>query len=66
MAEDEAREHDAIYRSGGQEAVFASRFGRVCYSFVTAGRIQFLSDCTHILAGKTVDLPDWATSWGNW
>lgn len=32
---------------------------RVCHSFVTGGRIQFLSDCTHELAGQTVDLPDW-------
>ena len=31
----------------------------VCHSFVTDGRIQFLDDCTHALAGKTVDLPDW-------
>lgn len=30
----------------------------VCHSFVTDGRIQFLTDCTHDLAGKTVDLPD--------
>lgn len=32
---------------------------RVCHSFVTDGRIQFLSDCTHALAGQTVDLPPW-------
>ncbi|RDS92593.1 DUF6527 family protein [Pseudomonas fluorescens] len=32
---------------------------RVCHSFVTGGRIQFLDDCTHYLAGQTVDLPDW-------
>lgn len=31
----------------------------VCHSFVTEGRIQFLSDCTHRLAGQTVDLPAW-------
>ncbi len=31
----------------------------ICHSFVTDGRIQFLSDCTHALAGQTVDLPDW-------
>lgn len=31
----------------------------VCHSFVTDGRIQFLGDCTHAMAGKTVDLPDW-------
>ena len=30
----------------------------VCHSFVRAGRIQFLADCTHALAGQTVDLPD--------
>ena len=30
-----------------------------CHSFVTDGRIQFLSDCYHALAGQTVDLPDW-------
>lgn len=29
-----------------------------CHSFITDGRIQFLSDCTHALAGQTVDLPD--------
>lgn len=30
-----------------------------CHSFVTDGRIQFLSDCTHGLAGQTVPLPPW-------
>lgn len=30
----------------------------VCHSFVTNGKIQFLSDSTHALAGQTVDLPD--------
>ncbi|MCY1301191.1 hypothetical protein D9M69_625310 [compost metagenome] len=34
-----------------------------CHSFVEAGRIRFLNDCTHHLAGQTVDLPllehDW-------
>ena len=29
-----------------------------CHSFVTAGRIQFLTDSTHALAGQTVDLPE--------
>lgn len=28
-----------------------------CHSFVTDGCIQFLDDCTHELAGKTVPLP---------
>ena len=29
-----------------------------CHYFLTAGRIQFLDDCTHALRGQTVDLPD--------
>jgi hypothetical protein len=32
---------------------------RVCHSFVTEGRIQYLDDCTHALAAQTVDLPPW-------
>jgi len=28
-----------------------------CHSFVTDGNIQFLSDCSHELAGQTVPLP---------
>lgn len=30
----------------------------VCHSYVTDGKIQFLPDCTHALAGQTVDLED--------
>lgn len=30
----------------------------ICHSFVVNGMIQFLSDCTHALAGQTVELPD--------
>jgi hypothetical protein len=36
---------------------------QVCHSFVTDGRIQYLSDCTHALAGQTVELADWAEWW---
>lgn len=28
----------------------------VCHSFVRDGQIEFLSDCTHALAGKTVPM----------
>lgn len=31
---------------------------RVCHSLITDGKIQFLSDCTHELAGQTVELPE--------
>lgn len=34
-----------------------------CHSFVRDGQIEFLSDCTHALAGKTVPLPDWPDAW---
>lgn len=30
----------------------------VCHSFVTDGKIQYLSDCTHELAGQTVEIED--------
>jgi len=30
----------------------------ICHSFVTDGRIQFLSDCTHDKAGQTLELED--------
>lgn len=30
----------------------------ICHSFVREGRIEFLADCTHALAGQTVDLPE--------
>lgn len=29
-----------------------------CHSFVTDGRIQYLGDCTHALAGQTVEMLD--------
>ena len=35
---------------------------RVCHSFVRGGMVEYLNDCTHADAGKTVplpDLPDW-------
>jgi hypothetical protein len=30
----------------------------VCHSFVTDGKIQYLNDCTHSLAGQTIELKD--------
>jgi len=29
-----------------------------CHSFITDGQIRYLSDCTHAMAGQTVDLPE--------
>lgn len=31
----------------------------ICHSFVTDGKIQYLSDCTHKYAGQTIELEDW-------
>lgn len=31
----------------------------ICHSFVREGRIEYLGDCTHSMAGQTVDLPEW-------
>lgn len=28
----------------------------LCHTFITEGKIQFLADCTHDLAGKTIDM----------
>ncbi len=30
----------------------------LCHLYMTDGKIQFLSDCTHSLAGKTVEMKD--------
>jgi hypothetical protein len=29
-----------------------------CHSFVRGGRMEFLGDCTHALAGRTVEIPE--------
>lgn len=34
------------------------RPGEVCHLFLTDGRIQYLGDCTHSMAGQRVPLPD--------
>lgn len=31
---------------------------RVCHLFMTDGKIRFLGDCTHALAGRTVEIPE--------
>ena len=32
---------------------------KICHSFIRAGNIEFCSDSTHALAGKTVPLAEW-------
>lgn len=31
---------------------------KICHSFVELGQIRYLSDCTHHLAGKTIEMPE--------
>jgi hypothetical protein len=31
---------------------------KICHLFIKNGKIEYLRDCTHSLAGKTVDIPD--------
>ena len=50
---DEPTISPSILVSGDHDGKF------VCHSFVAAGMIRFLSDCTHPLAGQTVEIPDW-------
>lgn len=40
-----------VTRTEGSEQV-----QKVCHSFVRNGRIEYLSDCTHALAGQTVEM----------
>jgi hypothetical protein len=34
----------------------------VCHTFITDGKIQYLGDCTHELAGQTIELPEFKWS----
>lgn len=45
--------------SKGEGDTAEDRRDEVCHSFVEAGSIRFLGDCTHALAGQKVTLPDW-------
>jgi hypothetical protein len=45
----------SILTKSGPEGV------RICHSFLRAGVFEFLSDCTHHLAGQNVAMPDLPT-----
>lgn len=47
-----------LVQYNGKDAGIDGAPPAICHSFVTDGRIQFLGDCTHSLAGQTVELPD--------
>lgn len=37
-------------------SIVVSGEGTMCHSFVRDGKIEYLGDCTHELAGKTIEL----------
>lgn len=39
--------------------------GYKCHLFLHNGRIQYLNDCKHDLAGHTIDIPEWPYAKGN-
>jgi hypothetical protein len=47
----------SMLSNGREDAVVNEAVPR-CHSYVTDGRIEFLADSTHALAGQTVPLPD--------
>lgn len=47
-----------VRRPTFRPSVHVSRPGLVCHSFITDGKIEFLSDCTHEMRNRIVDLPD--------
>ena len=34
-----------------------------CHFHIKEGRIEYCSDCSHVLAGRAVELPDWQETW---
>jgi hypothetical protein len=38
----------------------------LCHTFIRGGVVEFLADCTHEFAGKTVPLPDWPYAEGEY
>lgn len=41
----------------GCTEIYGYRIHCFCHSFITDGKIKYLSDCNHHLAGQTIDLP---------
>ena len=39
---------------------------QICHLFVTDGKIEYLNDCTHKLAGQTVEMEDKKINYGRW
>ena len=44
-------------------SILLTRPGYVDHLFISDGKIQYLNDCTHDLAGSTVDMMDFPEDW---
>lgn len=52
-----------VWSGGVESPTFNPSFGQhakngYCHYFITRGKILFLNDCFHQLAGQTVEIPD--------
>ncbi len=60
MSTEELIEYDhAAEKLSSEELLADPRFGLRCHVFINDGQIQFLGDCTHDHANKTVPVPEW-------
>jgi len=62
QAEPPATNADVVAKIRSGEIV-QTRVHKICHTFITDGRVQFLGDCTHQFAGQTLDLPDLPEDW---
>ena len=55
---------EAYEKCGYTSAILGdARFATVCHTFITDGRIQFLSDCTHMLAVQAVPMAEFPSNY---
>lgn len=60
MTLEEEAEYNAFFDAQGRANVIDHpKFSTRCHCFVTDGKIIFLQDCSHELAGQTVDMVDY-------
>lgn len=49
-----------VYPANSKTAESKDQYSeQICHFSVENGEIRFLEDCTHSLAGQTVQIPDW-------
>ncbi len=58
MTDEEFDNYQADMKAKGTDwALQNSPFRTCCHLFIRDGRVQYLADCTHALAGQTIELP---------